>query len=110
MRIKDLTHGEKMYVARRRGNVNMHDMAEGLGVSLRIYRRWENDKLRTRGMPRVPLGRLSRQDVFLILRRRSGRTVRHIAKQIGCSVWWLRQMERCEVPNQRLMKYWRLKK
>jgi len=105
MRISDLTRGEKLFLARRRDKKKMTEAAEAHGVSLHQYRKWESDEGKG---PDVALGRLTLTDQFLILRRRSGKTVREIAAEIGCCPWWLRLMEREEAPNDRLKKYWNL--
>ncbi len=83
----------------------MQQFAIKLGVTIRAYRGLENDDGK---VPVVALGKLTLTDKFLILRRRSERTVASLAEEIGCCTWWFRQMEKGDVDSNLLQAFWGL--
>lgn len=105
-KVSDLTRGEQLFVARRRrgrDDRSITILAEEHGVSPQTYRNWELD--REEG-PKVSLGRLTNFDRYTVLRRRSGKTVRQISEEIGCSMWWYRLMEVGHQDDTALREYW----
>lgn len=104
MRVSDLTPGEKLYLDRKRNGLNMTEAATEYEVGLAKYRAWEHDA--AEGAPSPALGKLTQQDEFLILRRRSGKTIKELCVEVDCCPWWFRQMELGIVPNDRLVEFW----
>lgn len=106
MRISDLTKGERIFLARKRDGLSMAEAAKNHEISLLHYRQWEHDSAEVDDAPTVPLGTLSLTEEFMILRRRSGKTVAELAGELECCPWWFRQMELGEVNSDRLKKFW----
>ena len=105
MRVSDLTPGEKLFLSRKRDGLSMADAAASHGVGLPTYRKWEKDEAEPEAKAPA-LGKLTMTDQFIVLRRRSGMTMKAIADDVGCCPWWLRQMELGDAPNQKLQEYW----
>tara|TARA_R110000851_G_scaffold268071_2_gene420704 strand:+ start:35574 stop:35906 length:333 start_codon:yes stop_codon:yes gene_type:complete len=100
---KDLTSGERLLITRRRDGMTKAECAEGCGVTLYRYNRWEAD--REEGIT-ARTGRLAFHEQSFLLRRRAKASVADFAALVGVSPWWLRQMEIGEAPDDRLRAYW----
>jgi hypothetical protein len=104
--LSDLTRAEKLYLRRRRLGLTQVEMSVDHGVSLNEYRAMEADLPGVR-VPYAPLGTLTDQETYVILRQRSGLSKPEVAEDIGVSPYWLRQMESGAAPIKRLEEYWR---
>jgi hypothetical protein len=80
-----------------------------MGLSVWQYKQLEDPDLGLAKRVKLPkIGPMSLADKLFVSRLRSRRECRDIAKDLGCSVFWLRRMERCEVDSSKLVKYWGL--
>lgn len=104
LRARDLTHGERLLIVRRREGSTAADCAVGCGVSLYRYKRWEQDLERG---PSCAVGRLAAHEGALVLRRRAGISVADLAAALDVSPYWLSRLERGLAPPERLEAYWR---
>ncbi len=105
MRISDLTKGEKLFLSRRRVKQTLMVAAKKYKTTVPQYLDWERD-IEEAPEPLKKLGRLTLEDIFLVLRRRSEKTVAEIAEEVGCCPWWLRWMETGKANNEKLTAYW----
>lgn len=99
------TRGERLLIARRREKLSQESAAAQYGVSVDTYRDWEMD-VRTKDVPHVQVGHLKAHEICFLFRRRAGQTQRQIAVAMNCTRLWVVQMERGEVPADRLREYW----
>lgn len=78
------------------------------GVGRNTYIKWERDDFDTTMVPeRFPaIGHVTEPEAFVILRFRSGWLVSEVAQAIGCSRYWVNQMERGKAPIARLRDFW----
>lgn len=88
----------------------MKTVADELGVPLNSYRSVEVDEYPPKefGLKLPKLGSLKEEDILRILRRRSGKTVKELAEEVGCCQWWYRQMEMGRADSTRLREFWKL--
>lgn len=105
MQSSDLSAGETLIIDRRRRGESQADAARRHRVSSYRYRRWEDDD--DPDAPRVELETIEEYEAFHVLRRRAGMLIEDLAAEIGCSRWWVTQMERGQAPCGRLKDYWR---
>lgn len=103
----DLTRGEKLYLDRRRFRWSQAETAVYFGVPRVKYMRWERGEI-TEGVPYITLGKITRLENCMILRRRAGKTMKELAQEIGVHPWTLRLMERGDVTPTRLFDYWKI--
>lgn len=104
LKLKDLTSGERLFLARRRRNERQREAARRHGVSYYRYRAWECDG--SNGAPLAPLHSVRPHEACLILRRRFGLTLDQLAEHVEVTPTWLCQMEQGKVPCTRLIEYW----
>ncbi len=109
MKSLKLTGGERLLIERRRGDpsVSQRDAAKNHDVSLRRYRRWEDDKESVPEEqldPAFPL--LDPHEDCFIRRRRAGLSLQDLADTLRISRWWLCQMEHDRVGISKLVAYW----
>lgn len=111
MRQKSLSNAEKYLIRRRRLGLTQAEFATDLGVTRKAYNQFEkgygsNPGLRGGVWLHMTLRNLSPEERCLILRRRAQRTQAQVARDIGCSRWWVLQMERGTAPVDTLVEYW----
>lgn len=102
-----LTIGERLLIDQRRAGVTRAEAAELWGVTLYRYALWEEN--RGDDMPEaaaIPLGRLEFREHALIMRRRSRMTLKAMGRELGCSSWWVSQMETGKVSDALLREFW----
>lgn len=102
LKASELTSGERLLIVRRREGCSKAEAASGCGVSLYRYTRFEADKERG---PTARTGRLSFAESALLERLRAGISAAAQARAVGCSRWWLTQMETGQVPDTRLREH-----
>lgn len=90
-------------IARRRESLSQAAAADEYGVTLYRYRLWELDKC---DPPVAAIGSLADHERCFLLRRRKGWSLGEVADDLGCSSWWLTQMERGKVAASVLVDYW----
>jgi len=100
----DLTTGERLLIERRRAGQNQTQAAHAYDLSEWRYRQCEADEADLIASP--PLGRLQIHEACVIMRRRVGMKRTDLAEQLDISCWWLTQMERGQIPADRLVTYW----
>jgi len=101
-----LTPPETLLVWRRRAGYNQYEAAQHHGVTVNKYRRWEAGYGPS---PRAKnLGELKDHEKCVIARRRSGKTQDDLAKDLNLSRLWIIEMEKGNVPADRLVEYWEL--
>lgn len=105
MRVRDLTAGERLAIARRRAGESKREAADRHGVTLYRYRAWEDDREGS-GAPRVALGSLEAHEVLVIRRTRQGLSAQDLAAEMGISRWWLCKMEYGQAPIDALEAHW----
>ena len=103
LRTVDLTNGERLFVWRRRKELDQVAAAKEWGVSPTTYRRWEADEANPKP---VPLGKLQTCEGLTIMRRRRGITQEELAQRVGVSRHWLRLMENGSENCERLTEWW----
>lgn len=101
----DLTPGERFLILRRRNGLSQPVAAKSYGLSAWDYRMVEADRVRS-DLPRPALGKIAAHERCVILRRRAGMKRTQLAALVGCSNWWLTQMERGVQPPDRIVEYW----
>lgn len=111
MHAKDLSVGERLFLIRKRSGETMAAASDAFDVSLNLYRKWERDEAvpdPEHGVTKafLSLGRLTKEERYLVQRRRSGLTMREIASHLGCCPWWVRRMELGEADDGPLAEYW----
>jgi DNA-binding XRE family transcriptional regulator len=101
-------------IRRRRLGLTQAQAAKRWKIPAHIYARIENDDAevqhkRTFGMPFAMLSgdeRPKAHERCLIMRRRCKKTQTTVAKELGCSRYWLNQMELGKVSCDTLLWYW----
>lgn len=123
--LKNLTHGERLLLDRRRRGLSQASAARRLGVGLRRYRRLEGDEEQfdsIKGTPGTLEARTRAQlrkclmlaepitvgERCYIARRRAGVQRQALAWQLGVSRQWLTMMEQDRAPNGVLAAHWGL--
>ena len=84
-------------------------MARELRVARHVYQDWEQDKAEP---PHYRFGPtherdLTEQETFMLLRKRSMKSVAELARLLGCTRYWLWKMETGRVNPWPLRLYWR---
>jgi len=101
-----LTYGERLFLNRRRSGLTQAAEAKRRGVSLYRYAKWELDA-DTGGSTKIPLiNRLFPHEECIVHRRRCGMTAEQVASKMGCCTFWVRRMEKGQVPHSRLYAFW----
>jgi len=109
-----LTHGEVLFLNRRRIGLNQDEMAVRRGLSRHRYAMLERDeepigKLLPGGLTRSDL-RLAKglqpHEKCVVYRRRTGKLQRDIAADLDVSRVWLNRMETGTVDPTLLLCYW----
>ena len=99
-----LTDGERLVLDRRRRSESQTEAAQRYGVTRQLYSQWELDEV---GPPLTyPTGRLADHEVVFLYRRRAKFSRNRVAQEVGCSPFWVTQMERGRQPCDRLLEYW----
>lgn len=99
---------ERLAIERRRRDESQTEAAKRYGVTLYEYRQWElgNGKLPARAGASVrriePF-----EECFIQRTRMQGLSAGMLAKDVGCSRWWLTQMERGQQQPEALVAFWR---
>jgi transcriptional regulator with XRE-family HTH domain len=101
---ESLSKGERLFVWRHRRRLTRGAAARFFGVTLGRYKRWEAGT--TTGVPTVQLGGLEPQEHYVVLRKRSGYSLKDIAEKMGISTRKLRTMELGESPLDRQIDFW----
>ena len=105
-KIGKITNGEHLLIWRKREGLTQQELSKKLGISLKDLRICERDK--TRVMPFSPkIDNFLNRELCLILRIRSGKTIRQCAKEAGVSRYWFNEMELGKAPEQTLVNYWK---
>lgn len=105
LKTTDLTRGEKLYIKRKRLGLSQIEMSVDVGVIHSQYRAMEQD-VEGSDPVYVTLGKLLECESYCVSRVRAGMNKTQLAKEIGVSIYWLRQMERGDAPIKRLAEYW----
>lgn len=115
LKMNDLTHGERLFVWRRREGLSQKQAAKHWKVTLPVYREWEA-VIPTGGDTEVPnppvvslkkLGSLKPHEAFTMLRRRFEVSQATLAETLGVTQNYLCLMERGKTPSlARLEQYW----
>lgn len=100
-----LTNAEKLILWRRRNGLNQTQAARKLKTSLNQLALWEAGKEKAPKAPE-PISRLESGEQCFILRRRSGKQQKDIAKSLGVCRYWLMRMEQGLANADSLVKYW----
>lgn len=99
-----LSPGERLYLERWRAKQRLSDAAAQYGVPDSVYRAWETDQNEA---PEVELSRgLDINERYVILRHRSGLTLKAIADMIGVHITIVGRMERGTRSIKRLAEFW----
>jgi transcriptional regulator with XRE-family HTH domain len=99
-----LTRGETLLLKRKRRRETQAQAAERYHVTAKLYGMWERGQ---REVPfRVMWAELKPHERCLIRRRRERITQAAMARQLGCSRWWLNRMEQGKAPADALVSYW----
>lgn len=110
MLLEDATYGEALAVDRRRRDETQAQAAERLGITVYAYRKAEASAHRngsSDSLPVVDVEPLHPGEQCRILRRRAGLTLDQLAERMGCTAWWIAQMEHGKAPVDRLVEHWR---
>ncbi len=103
-----LRKSESLFITRRREGLTQTAMADKLGIMEYIYFQYEN------GTSEIPEG-LTGLPIFaeptaleqcVIKRRRLAMSQDELAAELGCSRFWVNQMETDKVNPGKLIKYW----
>ena len=99
-----LNASERFLIERRRKGLGRDAAGRPYKVNGRIYGAWENGQ---GDMPKAPsVTGLTAAERCLIMRRRSGKTQEQVAKELKCSRFWVRLMEKGRAPCDDLTWYW----
>ena len=99
----DLNRSERLLILRRRERESQKKAAARHGVSLYMYRCWEDGK---NDPPRASIGKLKPHENCFLRRRRAGMSLSALARELDCVAWWACQMEYGRVNADRLVAYW----
>lgn len=102
------THAERLVIERRRMRKSQGERARIYRVSVYEYRQWEGGKVPPPTCAGERVKGLEPHEICFLLRTRAGVSAGDLAKTLGVSRWWLTQMERGEVPIDRLVAGWRV--
>lgn len=105
MRAGDLKRGTKLRLLRWRKGQSQVAAAAERGVSLNLYRRWENDEDGLK-IPNESVGRIEPNEANVLRRWKSGLTTTQVCERIDCCRLWLRRMELGEVDFEKLTAFW----
>lgn len=103
--IPSLTKGELLFLDRRKRGETQAQAAKRIGTNRYIYGFWERDEP-IRPYPKTNYRCKEKEEIFIIIRRRAGLTQKQMAKKLKCSENWYRMMEKGQVDNKKLRKYW----
>lgn len=100
---------EALLIYRRRIGASQEDAARQRGVSMRKYTGWEYGT-RTDDCPDVRrrILPLTDAEVCFLYRRRSKMSVNALARDLGCTAYWVTRIERGREPSSvgTLLEYW----
>lgn len=104
-----LTAGEKLFVVRKRHDLNQKRMAKIYKVSPHKYGLWERDQVDEKDIPKAKrlVNKLKKFEVCFILRRRDNLTQEKLATELFCSRWWIIQMENGTIDCDPLYSHWK---
>jgi transcriptional regulator with XRE-family HTH domain len=95
-----------MFLYRRKKALTQRACAQELGVTAVKYGRFERQDMRTVYRPEKPTIEYSKLELCVILRKREKISQVHLARAIGISAYWLRQMEKGKCNSKRLVDFW----
>ncbi len=100
-----LTGGELMLLVRKRRGLSQKQAGENCDVSRATWSKWERD------IVEPPFGTVmseppTAQELAMLQRRRKGMTQKDIAEEVGCSRYWVSQMETGQADSKVLEGYW----
>ena len=102
-----LTLGEALLLKRLRSGLTQEQMAAKLREDYDTYRARERGELEQGHRPQ--LGPVHVREACMVQRKRSKKTQKEIAKQIGVSRVWVHRMERGLAPVRALADFWGLR-
>lgn len=102
-----LRRNETLLIGRLRRGLSQDGAAARFGVPVKIYRSWERSRPPRGRAWAVEPDRPTAQERCLVLRRRAGLTQAQVARHLGCSRWWVNQMENGNAPVRALAEFWR---
>lgn len=98
---------ERLVIERRRRDESQAEAAKRYRVTLYEYRSWERGEGKVPARAGASVRRLEPfEECFIQRSRVPGLTAAHLAKAVGCSRWWLTQMERGQQPAESLVACW----
>jgi transcriptional regulator with XRE-family HTH domain len=106
MNAVDLTHGERLRIARRRRGSSQLDAADYYDVTLYRYRKWEDDAEEPPAEAKPKLGKLRDFEACHVLRVRRGVELQNLAAALDMTPNWLCEIERGRQPAAKLVRYW----
>ena len=104
----NITQGERIMLGRRRANVSQQDFARRRKVSQSLVSRWESGELEPPakvGKMYKGLGRLTKVESSIVMRKRMGKTVLDIAQALCVSRYQATKMAKGEVESTEYFKY-----
>ena len=101
-----LTDGERLLLERKRRHQTQSEAAARYSVSPKLYGLWERDQREVPFTFRKKVFKMVQYERCLIRRRREDLTQAAVAKEMGCSRWWLNRMEQGQAPAGELAWYW----
>jgi len=105
--MKKIPVAERLCIERRRAGRSQTEAAKRYGLTLYRYRQWESCKDEA---PEGAASSVTKLDPFeecFLSRLRAKISASEMANIVGCSRWWLTQMERGRVSAQKLVDCWR---
>lgn len=105
-KIIKLSQGESLLIWRRREGWNQGKAAKYYNVSLFSYKLAEYSQSPNFKYKKVSLGELSAPEKCLIYRKRSKKTQKQVAKELGICRYWLRLQEQGVQPCNKLLAHW----
>lgn len=106
--LEKLTNGERLWIRRTKAGYDTKTMAEIFGVDEKTYSLWEIDQgenpYKVKGL-RTNRSLLN-HDICRLYRRRSGRSVASVAKEMGVTKNELLAMEAGEADVDPLLEFW----
>ena len=104
--IAELSPGEKLFIWRRRKNLNQDKAAKIFKVSVFEYKLAEYDKRQLAKLGYAEISVLQPHERCVLYRRRSGMKQEEIAGKLGISRNWLRQLESGKEDPAKLLAFW----
>jgi len=101
----NLLDHEKLLIERRRRGLTQAEQADFDGVPVKQYCAAELGKIKPAWLRPIHLTPQP-WEVCFILRRRSGKSRKQMARKLGVSTVWFTAMEKGHVNYERLTKFW----